>query len=278
VAVSLSRVFALRDKLEKGLVAYRGQTLTGDLIPDLQTALLRLLPGTVADTAVFQSLRSLVGQELTSTVLYEFCWRLAGNMPLLKKGEAVLPWTTQVEPEWVPVQVMTYRPGRGRDGTTRSCYRLRVLSGRACSLWADKSWTPKFVAYFARKVGFSATWGKFPYLNPSELVRMRFSVQIDQNYCRDGKPGFDKVEPEAYLGHNRTVLRARAKLKPPCPHSFQHPCYRCWIGYDQCPAGVHPRTYEWKVCSRCNEEAYHDPTHNGVCKGCHRQVMTGEND
>lgn len=255
--LSLTRVFKLRERICERLAAYCGTEPKGDDFDDLVTDLGVLIPK-APEVALFQSARPLLDRLLTHELVFEFAWRLAGNVERLQRGEIVLPWTCQPEPELVPVQVLDHRPTKTRYGKPAAAYRLRVLSGSACPSILHKTWTVKFTRYLARSsLGFGR---RFYYRDPAELVRLRFLAMLDSKFCYDQQPGFDQTGcTPALLKWNRLIMSARAKVEPPCPRSFTHPCHRCPFGYDQCPAGTHPQTYEVKTCPLCRKETLHDP-------------------
>lgn len=270
-----STVFRVRDRLFARLTNYAGQTLQGTALDAFADETCQHLPGRVPVHAVFHSARYLAGRPLTGDALREYCWRLAGNLERLRAGEPVPPWSAQPLPELMPVQVLEYTFDRTRAGRPAARYQLRILSGRACPRIITKTWQQDLVAYLARThLGF--TWSKrgdpskYPYQHPTELVRLRFLVEIDPAYCRDDTPGFDKVASSSgALTWNRDVLKARARVGYQCPERYEHACFRCPIGYDRCKAATRPRSLTWKSCPACLQPYYHDPGEStGRCLRC----------
>jgi hypothetical protein len=70
--------------------------------------------------------------------------------------------------------------------------------------------------------------------------------------------------------YNRKLLQMRGRQNGfVCPMGYLHDCSKCPIGYDQCPAGTHPRTYVWQLCKVCQEENWFDIKQNkDMCVGC----------
>lgn len=243
MSVNVLNVYKMRRRLEEELVGYCGLELNGEIFEQFTNKLAELLPKQVYPGPVFQSTLCLLGRMLTHDNLKEFVWRLAGNMQKLKDSKSVLPWTYQDKPEFMPVQVLNYEEVKTRKGDPAASYKLRILAGSACPMIITKMWAEKFISFLAgTQLGFSR---KQPYSHPSELVRLQFLAQIDQDYCKNDMPGFDKVaSSSSCLNHNKKILKARLKIDPPCPFGYTHDCYRCYVGYDQCPAAVHPETYK----------------------------------
>lgn len=270
---NLPQVIALRDKTLDGLTQHVGTTPEGQEFERLVDDLFVLLPEGVKYEVVYESAACLLGKELSKKTLYELAWRLAGNLDALKQGKVVYPWSGLKEPEWMPVQVLSANRTKTIKGELGYVYKLRILAGSACPVIFWKTWTTKACAYIARKIGFSAPWKDRPYRDGHELVSMRLLVEIDPALCRDQQPGFDKVHcTSSLLKWNRDILSARAHVNPPCPYDFTHFCYQCPVGYDQCMAGVHAKTYERRVCPICNQETWHDPGAGMVCVMCRDTV------
>jgi len=172
------------------------------------------------------------------------CWRLAGNVDLLRAGTAVPPWNMQREKEWMPVQIQAYQEGTNNRGAPGGHFRMRVMAGTACPLQLSKFWTKRFCRYIAVKVlGYSKRSGNAPLSHISELVSLRLWVQIDPELCRPGLPGFEHVGMTAGLKKwNHELIKKRFRQGFLCPYSFDHHCYQCAIGYERCPAATHRET------------------------------------
>lgn len=269
--IQIDRVFKLRDKLCHSLAPYCGCDLEGDLFEKFVADLTKALPKGISSTALYLSARVVMGAQLDLRGLYEFAWRLAGNIDRLKDDEAIIPWVAQPAIELMPVQVLSYLATTTQTGTPSARFQLRVLAGRACPLKITKTWLNSFVSYVARReLGFTRRSGSLPYHDPSEFVRLRFLANIDPTYCFDGRPGFDQIKRGAScLTWNKRILKLRQHSITPCPAGFIHPCHSCWIGYDRCEAAVHPRTHEMQKCSGCGQESAQDSSlSEHICSTC----------
>jgi hypothetical protein len=266
---SVARVLRLRDRLYRALLPHCGLEPSGGGFDHLVDDLCRFLPN-VPVAAVFDSARALLSSQITRRTARETAWRLAGNIGILRSGTALAPWRGPGDPEWHPAEFLSGRRARTRAGDAAFLYRLRLLAGPACPLIAEKSWPVRFLPVLARSLGFPSRRDAGRFRDPTELMRLRCEVMVEAEFCRPGRPGFDKVRsPSWALTWNRRLFRARLKEDPPCPHDYTHPCYRCPVGYLSCPAGTHARDYEFKVCGLCGREAPHDPgAPSGLCLEC----------
>lgn len=269
MSISVPSVIAARDKICAGLVDHVGTQPIGAEFDRFVEDLTGLLPANISQAIVYESLAHLLGQELLPALIRENAWRLAGNIQKLKEAQVIYPWQGQGEPEWVPVQVMEADYTKTWKGESAFQYKLKILAGSSCPLFTFKTWTIKACSYIARSIGFSAPWKEFAFHDGHELVSMRFLAEIEAKYCKDNRPGFEKINcPDSLERWNKEILKARAHIEPPCPYGFTHYCFKCPVGYDQCKAGVHPKTYELKMCSICDDETNHDPGRGMTCVQC----------
>jgi hypothetical protein len=266
---NLARIETQRDHIHSMLSShYGGQTIGPEIFPDFLTRVRGLLPKAVGENAAFESCRSLLGKVFTPAESLHFAWRLAGNGTTLKEGRPVLPWAVQRSDEWVPAQVLramltkNYRDQRGVD------YTFRIIAGTPAGMRITQFFKPPVVRLVANTLGFSR--GNYPYRNSRELVGLRCYLFIERERSEKA-PGFFQVEcPGSLVKWNRDqVLKMRARIIP-CPQNFMHPCYRCAVGYNDCPAGTHRLTYTKGFCTLCGQsEAVFDPEDVSVyCIDC----------
>lgn len=255
----LKTVEAKRDRLLSAVFA----PLYGQVpdIPELTSRILQRMPTGVTQDAVFESVRYLAGEPLERLEAIKLAWRLAGNISTLKANKPVQPWTFQRWDEWVPVQVL--RVQRERDQKNRVGYsaRLRVLAGTPCPNIITCFWTRAATYAVAPTMGFSQSWGKYPFHHQEDLVGLRFLARIESARSRN-QPVFHEIAcPGSMVAYNRDeVLKLRLRVDRECPRKYVHACARCVVGYDQCPAGTHQITYEIGHCDGCsNSRALFDP-------------------
>ena len=241
------------------------------------------MPESVMRTPLFDSLSPLAGELMTEAVADTVAWRLAGNLKQLTLGLPVVPWRINNTPEWVPVQIVRAVRAKGPKDKPGYVLSFKALAGRPVSLVITKFWSNKFCRYVASTLGFNTrpppeTSRRLPvylYRTPIELVTMRLEVLIAADFCRNGEPGFDKVACRGtLLDWNRNQMRLRDRIMPgyACPKGFKNVvlCYRCPVGYVECPAGTHRQTYVFKPCSRCKEDqaAFDPEMKSEVCLRC----------
>lgn len=210
--------------------------------------------------AVYETVRALVGIELTPQLCGEFAWRLAGNLPALAAGRPVLPWTGPRGNFWAPLQVMRVIHARDqRSDEFGSQVEFRVLAGDACPNVISRFLRRRYTNALARRIGFSKRNDQhFPYHDVRQLVNLRMVAMIDAAKSQfDLKFGEIRCPPSMFE-HNREILRVRVRLQP-CPQNWIHACHRCVVGYVNCIGGTHRLDYEKKFCSHCGMEAYFDP-------------------
>ena len=269
--------------------SYRGRTLTGESFKEFVSELWSALPEEVFYKTVYESVRVLAGTKLTSELLDSTCWRLAGNLELLKKLEPVLPWRRQEYAEWVPVQIVKVKLARGGRRGKEVGHELsfRVLAGTSCSHILYQWWSrrrSRYMAYFLddknRGFSFSRQRGKRvvlrPYNNPQEFYSLRCRLLIVPKLCTVDGPGFEKISfTSAMTQWNREIHKMRARIEDgyKCPFDFppEKFCWRCSVGHDRCPAATHAKTYTYASCDVCGEdEAPFDPDDNihDFCVNC----------
>jgi hypothetical protein len=225
---NVTQVFKTRDKVFNQVFQPRqydmlvGPRHIQQVVEDLQKA----LPGGIEFNTLFETVRPLVGKELTPKLCGEFAWRVAGNIQRLKDGLPVYSWSTQESEEWTILQVL--RAVRNRNPRTDEVgitYDYRVLLGSPCPLVISRWWSQPQCSIAARALGFSAAWNKYPYTTGEQLVGLRLAVYLDPQYSRD-KPGFKEIAPTNHcLQWNRDILRLRLRHED-CPNGWLHPWLR----------------------------------------------------
>lgn len=235
--------------------------------------LMELLPKGVSKQAVIDSV-AVVGDIIrTEEELDNFLWLLAGNTGKLKLGKPAYPWRRHRSDEWMPLQIVSSYPRRDYKDALGCDFVFRVLAGSACPMLVSKFWTLKFCRFVATQFGFSRR-GTAQFEEPSQFVGLRLHAFFEAG--GSGRhPFFQKVHV-AFADHNRWLLKSRARVDFDCPNGFMHPCYKCHVGYDQCPVGTHPKTFVPKFCPSCETESLFDPSKPKVlmCVNCQIKEST----
>lgn len=268
----ISDVFRIKRAIESDVTSLSllGATMEPEDFAQLARRLHELLPPRIKRQVILDSLVHFAGERVTKPLLAEIGWRLAGNVPRLRRGLAVTPWRRQARDEWVPMQIVEQVPRKNRKGDLGAIISFRVLAGTSCMMLIEKFWSHRLCKFLSEKLGFSQPWGKYPFKKIAELVGLRLYGLIDAEHSL-GAPVFDQVNvPTSVEKHNRKLMRFRQREGFTCPKKFQHPCHMCPIGYDQCRCGVHPRTFVKAKCGVCEKVTWMDPLHLEVetCVRC----------
>ncbi len=275
---SYQRILARRDKIfYTALRPYIDATLTGNTPRDVSRDIMGVLPASVSEGAVFESIRILAGSKLTKKEAGDLAWRLAGNTDKLIDGIPVLPWTQQIEDERVPVCVVDMRPMRKKK-VPGFLFYCRALAGTPCPMMFTQFVSLSSCRGISTVLGFSKPWGPYPFKTPLHFVNLLFFAHIEAERSKQ-QPSFVKVSASSSMvKENRGKIEIRCRTKP-CPQQFNHPCAFCWVGYDNCDAAVHPVTYVVRECATCNANGWFNPGEaSTTCQQCRQKMFQEEFD
>lgn len=240
------------------------------------------LPKSVKKKALYTSLTPLAGEKLTPELLLSACWRLAGNLHLLRHGLPIHPWNRQAAPEWVPMQIVRASRARNRKQDLGWNFSFQVMAGGCCPMVLSQFWRERFCWFVARTMGFDRRRPpRYPKHPPqhamqhcTELISLRLYGLIDPELC-GREPAFHKVKMTPLcLKWNHRIMDLRDRLKPGCQCPFNMPeslpCHLCPKGYRSCPAAVHRLDYIPGSCTSClRTNAPFDPeSASEVCVNC----------
>lgn len=283
-ATNLALVEKRMDKILTKIRLHIGTEPVGDAFDKLVTDIYSCFPvDTLRYDVVYASLMPHAGKLLDREALRMIAWRMAGNYIRLKKGQPVPPWTKQTELEWCPIAIVKSDPGWGFDGTQGYFYEYRVMAGTPAGRKFTLFWSRKYIRYIARSMGFKRTRkGYFKVSNGQQLTRMKLYLLFDPELSKDERPvAFHFYVPSSMVQQNQDIIEQRFRVQP-CPLKYslvQLACHDCPVGYDECKAGCHPKTYYRQGCPRCGEEKWFDPIGRGVvCIECEEQARSQSND
>lgn len=262
--------------ISKAMRPYMEARLIGNTVSDFCDDIMAEMPPTVSRDAVFESVRIFAGTQLSRRTALEIAWRLAGNIDDLIAGKPVLPWEQQVRDEVIPVRVEKMRPEKRKDTWGYILY-CRALAGSPCPMVFPKFCSKRSCDGIARNIGFSAAWGLYPFQHPMYLVNLMFFAHVEAARSQEF-PFFHQVSCNTGLkADNRAKIEVRCRVRG-CPRNFQHQCAQCPIGYDQCPAGIYPKTLVSRPCSKCNTTAFFEPDDEDsrVCLNCRQTSHQSE--
>lgn len=270
IPYSIGQITKLRDKIVDAiLLEFGGTTPVGEDFDAFVRTIDKYLPFSVSFDTLFESIRCLVGTNISKDSIFDTIWRICANIPRLRNGTAVPPWSVQTDFEWVPVHIIEFKHHKNKYGERGYLFAFKVMAGTPCPLTIIKFWSFRFCKFISRELGFTSQKGNFPFIDGRELVNLRMLALVDPDKSKD-EPYFDKTKHTATTkAWNKKILLARAKIDPPCPYSFTHDCFRCPVGYVDCIAGVHPETYQVSFCPSCKQDAYFDPVVDSLdCVDC----------
>jgi len=269
----IKRVMEVKRKIQADLEVQSciGGPLSGSDLGEFAMVICNTLPGDIRVEPIEDSIICIAGEDITAEVISDLAWRLAGNLHTLRKGQGITPWTNQPKYEWAPMQCVEALPRRTRNHKLSAKVTFRVLAGSACPELITKHWTQRFMRYVSTNVGFSKPWGDYAFKDIHEFVGLRMYGLLSPDLSIGG-PDFDKVKVTPSLHqYNRDIMKKRGRKDGfECPAKYTHPCFNCSVGYDQCSAATHPRTYSREFCQSCKKDAWMDPrcVHAGVCVDC----------
>jgi len=271
------------------LRGFRGQRVKGNEFERLVDLVHHDLPGKMDREPVYESLTSLAGNLLTVGVLWEVACRLAGNVERLR-SHVVPVWRKQHFDEWVPAQVSWVRLKKGGKKGREVGHDLafEILAGTPAGHTARQWWSKRksyYLAYHRDKQGngfaftrptravIGATPSASPFEDPKLFTTLRCLVLVEKERSIE-EPDFREVAfSSAMTTHNRLQHKRRARQKNifECPEGYDedYPCLDCWVGYENCPAAVHPYDYQRRECPGCKKETWHNPAAPGkLCVAC----------
>lgn len=275
---SYQRILARRDKIfSTALHPYIDRSLTGSTPHDVCKDILEVLPASVSEGAVFESVRVLAGTTLTQKAAAELAWRLAGNVNKLQEGVPVFPWVRQIENERVPIRVEDMRPVKKRN-TSGYLLQCRAVGGSPCPMVFPQFISANGCRAISETLGFSKPWGPYPLRTPMYFVNLLFYAHVEVERSK-AYPGFLQISvSSSMLRENREKIEIRCRTKP-CPQQFSHSCDFCWVGYDNCIAAVHPMTYVARDCPTCNTDGWFNPGESSIsCQQCRRNSQLNEGE
>lgn len=273
---NVTAINALRDRLmERVFVPRIHESPQGEQFNYLVNDLCATLPEGIPRDAIFETARQVLDVELTPAVCLRLAWRIAGNLPTLKAGLPILPWTSQVNDEWVPAQIVKVSPAvKMRNNRAERGHEMfiRVQAGTPCCQVTSRFLTRRFSFALARRLGFTKRTGRFPYTDPMQLVNLRFIGEILAEKSAT-KIWLGRIHmTTSIIDSNRELLRLRLHLDP-CPNGWTHPCHNCVVGYLTCPAGTHREDFQMAFCRHCGLDAFFDPeTSTEICVACARRT------
>jgi hypothetical protein len=279
----IRRVEALRGRLiDEAGFAFLEDELTGDAYQRFVDAVAKVMPSTVSRDILFDSCRSILGRRLTLQRMATLAWRLAGNVPRLRKMIPVHPWTQQTSDEWIPVHVEAGVYAKSYRGELACDFAFRAMAGTVAPKLFRQQLTKKHCSMFATRLGFTTRRApqkrRRPFVDSMQFVGLRFCVLIEMSRSHDRPTFFHMAVPPKFKEWNTELLEMRYRHGWDCPKGYHHACHNCVIGQDQCPAATHQLTHVLQFCSQCQrDEVRFDPERSTeLCVACLVQQQLGQ--
>jgi hypothetical protein len=271
----IAQIFELRDRIFDHMFGqYNGIEIAGHDIPLIVQGLRSLLPQSVSDFVITETVRQLLGSILDGNTTRVFAWRVAGMLPQMRSGAPALPWRAPGIVEWVPFQVLRVLPSPSKTDVRYSMH-LRALAGGPSGLLVDKVMSRSVLNLVSQRLGFTRSRGSRPFVSAYMLTSMRFYGKVDPQRSRE-MPDFNEIRcPAGCLEYNTGILNLRYRLNGQrCPRNYFVSCDKCAVGYTDCMAGCHKSTFVSVLCCVCGRTAPADPEGpSGTCVECFRSAL-----
>jgi hypothetical protein len=160
---------------------------------------------------------------------------------------------------------MRYENRKKMQGFMLFC---RALGGSPCPMVFPNFLSLTSCRAISRTLGFSAPWASYPFTDARHFVNLVFFAHIEADKSAEA-PYFKKVSCTSGLrAENKEKIAVRTRARP-CPRRYTHPCTKCWVGYNECPAAIYPRTLVQRECTNCASVAHFEPDDEGtMCIVC----------
>lgn len=215
---------------------------------------------------VRQSCMSVFTGTIILDDLIDLCWRIAGNVDLLRANH-VLPARAWVyQPLLAPLQIFHAQCGWSRARVPRkgTLLTFRVLCGEACPLKFSRWFSDRFLFRLAKEFGIGNYRAKHKFSgNRLELVGMRFVVTLIKSKYDLSAITFERYAVGQFTSYNKRLLKLR---HTPCPLGHKWECHECSLaaGPDACPVitplarSCRPVTLELQLCNKCKDNTFWD--------------------
>lgn len=250
-------------------------------------ALHRNLPDNILRETVQNSVKSVLKKHLTDDMLYETCWRLAGNTERLLDQKPVPKWTRQTEFEWIPVEICETQTVK-RFHRLENQITFEALAGSIVPRKLVQFWSRRKTHYLAtyrdeKGLGFGFgrskvnsrgdQTGRMLFYDVRQFYGLRCLLLLDPEKSKDDPAAIEVGHASSLMGHNRKLLIARDRLQTPCVRGLSdtQECFKCPYGRDKCPYATHPVSYVIRNCPRCGPKKFFDPAeidHPDICVNC----------
>jgi len=227
--------------------------------------------------AVQETIRTLADAVLTSDLLQMLSAKIAGNVTELAAGKTVPIRAALAKSVIIPtiLYISTATAVRNRFDEIVTQLRVDSITGDTAGQVFNWDITRGVARVLASRIGFSGITHNYPFVAPEQLSGLYVYVNLTGSDYSNDPAIKDVLEMDNIIQYNRKhVLKLRCRSGEQCPNKFTHPCHKCAMGRDRCPAATHLQTYVFATCNCCRvERSIVDPaTNNGLCLDCDRNL------
>lgn len=255
------KVIKLQEVIKAELYEFKGSMLLPQISEEIVGTLGRYKIG---DGELVDLLSPWVNKVLEEADVDDIAWKMAGGMPVLKKGKSL---SNEFAPglDWYGAIIWDIGPGgMSKKGSAMLSVELRLIEGPYAGVRIRDRLPYKYV-----KNVLAVLLG-CPIFKPKkvlDIVLFRCVVQIAFSSWPKMK---DFYCPGGALANNRRLFKIRQKT---CINNWMNvtcsSCSKGFLGASSCPFGVHPRTFVSKFCDRCKQSSLFDPGSNSpYCVTC----------
>lgn len=197
---------------------------------------------------VYQSLYpTFMTQDITTKMLYQMAYRIAGNIEMVRRHEVIPRWEGSME-LWVPVDVVSVKQHYCKVPAKELL--VFITAGAPAGGYLTQEVSSKFLQYMMREIGYP----RYKVFDSQEVYNLKFTTKIVREHSKIRMIAFNVSSAQRKANMNLYKMRHGG-----CP--FEHPieCTDCLKGLLECPGSLHRDDY-----------------FVGDCVNGHRGVMDGE--
>jgi hypothetical protein len=245
------------------------------------------LPRNILRCTILNSLKGLLKKTLDADLLFETCWRLAGNVERLLDQEPVPVWNQQTQFEWVPAEICDVSTVK-RFGKLENRFVFTSLAGSIVPRKLVQRWSFRKTYYLTtyrdehnhgfgfgrpRMNGRGEQMGRLLFYDIRQFYGLQCLLLLDPTRSTTDPVATEIGQTGAMTQYNRNLLLQRDRSETPCIHGLdaRQECYTCPYGTDRCVNATHSATYSVGDCPRCTKFSFFDPNeedHLGICVNC----------
>ncbi len=221
--------------LTRAFREYRDQRVTPALALRMAIDAGKALDG-VPEVNLHQTFIQYTGQVVDERLEGILAAQMAAREGELSRAP-IVAYDRPTKPEWVAMEVVSVTPAVWRENEAGTIMGFKAMSGHPAGHLLKRKFPNPWLNFFAYQVGFSRRI-EFD-LDPRHFLGlMLWGYLVPVVDSPEIK--FDDWDlSSAFKKHNLRVIRLRTRLDyelADCPNGFDHHCFECPVGRDECPA------------------------------------------